>query len=218
MESRNQLIKIEVKEMAQRIEKTFMDYCEKFYLVPEKSICEELYITLSNAYSSNGSALCSNMLKCKIFEDIDVDKDTNFHMCMNYLKQAVFIVLTHYDWRLSSSTERTLRTIKNYSKEFLSSKDLEEINTLIKDISQENYIKGHKEFDKIKELFDLIKVFNVDVKKSDLLYVHELMGAKMFFELLESKISSITTIDDKYLKSTVCEYFSNNFEFYLCIE
>ena len=41
---------------------------------------------------------------------------------MNYLKQAVYIVLTHYSYDLANSTERTLRTIKNYSKEFLGQK------------------------------------------------------------------------------------------------
>lgn len=213
MESRKELMIKEVKEISQRIEESFNKYYEKFYLKPEKSVCEELYGTLSNAFASNGSSLCSNILKEEIFEGINKEKDTNFHMCMNYLKQAVYIVLTHYNSSLASSTERTLRTIKNYSKELLSLKNVIEINDLIKDISQENYIREHEEFEKIKELFDLIKIFNEDVKRRDLLYIHELMGAKLFFELLLSNVSSIDTINDKYFKSTVCEYFRNHFEF-----
>jgi len=215
MEIRKDVMSKEVEEIAMRIEKTFGKYFEKFYLVPEKSVAEELYNTLSKAYSSNGSALCANMLRDMIFEDIDVEKDTNFHMCMNYLKQAVYIVLTHYSYDLANSTERTLRTIKNYSKEFLGQKNIEEINALINDISQENYIKEHEEFCKIKELFDLINVFNENLKKRDLVYVHELMGAKMFFELFESKISTIDTIEDKYLKSNICEYLIDHFEFHI---
>lgn len=213
MESRKELMVNGVKEISKRIEKTFNEYYEKFYLKSEKSVCEELYKALSNAFSSNGSSLCSNILKDEIFEGINKEKDTNFHMCMNYLKQAVYIVLTHYNSSLASSTEKALRTIKNYSKEFLSSKSLEEINALINDISQENYIREHEEFEKIKELFELIRVFNEDVKKRDLLYIHEFMGAKSFLNLLESNILSIDTINDKYFKSTVCEYFMNHFEF-----
>lgn len=213
MEIRKDVMSKEVEEIAIRIEKTFGEYYKKSYLVPEKGVAEELYNTLSKAYASNGSSLCSNILKDKIFED--VEKDTNFHACMNYLKQAVYIVLTHYSYDLASATERTLRTIKNYSKEFLGQKNLEEINALINDILQENYIKEHEEFCKIKELFELINLFNENLKKRDLVYVHELMGAKMFFELLESKISTIDTIEDKYLKSNICEYLIDHFEFHI---
>ena len=67
------------------------------------------------------------------------------------------------------------------------------------------YLKLHNEYEKVNDLFDLY--WQIEEKYvNDIIY---LIGNKVILEEFYKKLSVIPTIEDKYLRSTVCEFFKD---------
>lgn len=202
MELAREVIVNEVKSIVERINNTLNEYYDKYYIYPERSVCKDIYSNLSRAYATNGKMQCSYVVKdTPLFNDFDNEDESKILIIC--VRNAVNMVLKNYNIDVADEVKNMIKVLRERSKNYLSDADFEKIDEISKELFFNRYAKAHNEYDKVKELFDI----NRERYSSDFRYVYELLGTKLLLEEFERRIEVIPTIEDKYLKSSICEYF-----------
>ncbi len=188
----------EKNNILERIDNTFREYYEKYYISPEKRICKKIYLNMSKALSLNGKILCKN--SSKDTENIEYYYDKK--ALIKCLYNVVELLLTHYNIELAECVGGMFRKIENDIKMGITEEEYRKIDPYLK-IGVEVYFMSHKEYVKIMDIFDLYEEIEFD----NWSYIDKVL--KEF----EEKILEIPTIEDKYLRSAICEYFKDGLIF-----
>lgn len=187
----------EKNKILQRIDNTFREYYEKYYISPEKSTCKEIYLNMSKALSLNGKILCKKSSKDTGNIEYYYEKEALIRCFYN----VVELLLTHYNIELAECVGEMFRKIENDIKMGITEDEYRKIAPYLK-IGVEEYFMSHKEYTKIMDIFDLYEEIELD----NWIYIDKVL------ERFEEKIEVIPTIEDKYLRSTICEYFKDFLE------
>lgn len=202
MELVKEVIVEEIKSIVKRINNTLNEYYNKYYIYPERSVCKDIYNNLSRAYASIGKMQYYHMINdAPLFNDFNNEDESEILIIC--VRNVVNMVLKNYNIDVADEVHNMIKNVKKHSKIYLSNADFEKIDEISKEIFFNRYAKAHNEYYKVKVLFDI----NKERYSSDFRYVYELLGTKLLLEEFERKIEVIPMIEDKYFRSSICEYF-----------
>lgn len=187
--------------LVRRINNDIDGYYREYYIYPKRSIFKDIYNNLYKAFTSHGKLVGSNLVIDTPFYDfVSKDEDEILIIC---IQNVVKIVFNNYNIEVAKDTTGILNKIQKYSKECISDIQYEMLSEIIHKISFFNYLKFHREYEKVKELFDIYDLIDEEYDND----IKLLLGNKILLEEFYRKLSVIPTIEDKYLKSSICEYF-----------
>lgn len=209
MQLNEELLKNSVSESVARINDIINEYYEKWYIKPEDKICESVYNNLIKAFESYGKYICSTYNKEGLFKEINKDFEDEGEMILQYLREAVAIVEKHYSCSLANEVQNLIVDLRGLCYRILGSSYIEEIDNLKHRIAHYNYLGNHTEYNKIKSLVETTKIFYRDIAYVELKRMHEIFGANFILKNIESELSVIPEIEDKYLRSTLLEFLKD---------
>lgn len=208
MQFDEELLKKSVSESVARINDIINEYYEKWYIKPEDKICESVYNNLIKAFESYGKYICFTYNKEGLFKEINKDFENEGEMILQYLREAVAIVEKHYSCSLADGVQNLIIDLRGLCYRRLDSV-YEEINNIKCRIAYYNYLENHTEYNKIKILVEITKIFYRDISYVELKRMHEFFGANFILKNIESELSVIPEIEDKYLRSTLLEFLKD---------
>lgn len=186
--------------LVRRINNDIDGYYRVYYIYPERSIFKDMYNNLYKAFTSCGRLVENNLVIDTPFDDFaSEDEDEILMICIKNIVQTVF---DNYNIEVAKDTIGILNRIQEHSKSYLTHIQFETLSKIIRKISFFYYLKSHKEYQKVEELFDIYDL--IDEEYDD---IRLLLGNKILLEEFYKKLSVIPTIEDKYFRSTICEHF-----------
>lgn len=195
--SRSELILI-----VERLQKTLDEYYSKYLFEPSAEVSQNVYSCLSSACASNGRLLCYYFASDRLFNiPKGNEKDKDF---MPYIREAVKIILENYNEELASDTEKIIRIMRSYGKEFMDSESIREMKELEQSLKLSKYIKSHRNFLDVERLLNIEKMI-FEVRETRPSYVHEIIGAVYILEQFEEELKKVPDIKDKYFRAAILE-------------
>lgn len=188
--------------LLRRINNDIDGYYREYYMYPERNILRELYSNLQNAFLSCGKLLGINLTEDTIFEEFASEDDSQIlKICFQNIAK---VILNNYNIEVADCIIKILNKIQVNCKKYIIDIDYETLSEIIFQISFYDYLKSHKEYEKVKDLFDLYDQMGGHVND-----ITHLIGNKVILEEFYKKLSVIPNIEDKLFRSTVCEYFKD---------
>lgn len=186
--------------LVRRINNDIDGYYREYYIYPEKSIFKDIYSNLNKLFTNYGNLVGSNLVIDTPFYDFaPEDEDEILMICIKNIVQTVF---DNYNIEVAKDTIGILNRIQEHSKSYLTHIQFETLSKIIRKISFFYYLKSHKEYQKVEELFDIYDLIDEEYDN-----IRLLLGNKILLEEFYKKLSVIPTIEDKYFRSTICEHF-----------
>lgn len=202
MFNKEQII-LDIDILLRRINNDIDGYYRDYYIYPERNILRDIYNNLQKASISYGRLVSTSLTEDTIFGEFASEDDSEIlKICFQNIVKAV---LNNYNIQLATNTIEILNKIQEDSKEYITDSDYEILSEIVLKINSLYYLKHHKEYEKVKDLFDLYR----QIYKKYVNDIRHLIGNKVILEEFYKKISVILTIEDKLYRSTVCEYFKD---------
>lgn len=186
--------------LVRRINNDIDGYYREYYIYPERKILKDIYSNLYKAFTSCGNLVGSNLVIDTPFYDFAPEEEDEILMIC--IQNIVKIVLDNYNIEVAKYTIGILNNIQEYSKKYLTHTEFGTLSKIIRKISFFNYLKSHKEYQNVEELFDIYDLLDAEYED-----IRLLLGNKNILEEFYKKISIIPTIEDKYFRSSICEHF-----------
>jgi len=196
-------IMFDIDILVRRINNDVDGYFREYYIYPERSILRDIYNNLQKASISYGKLVSTSLTEDTIFDYFTSEDDSEIlKICF---QNIVKIILNNYNIEVADCIIKILNKIQGHCKKYIIDIDYETLSEIICQMGVSKYLKLHNEYEKVNDLFDLY--WQIEEKYvNDIIY---LIGNKVILEEFYKKLSVIPTIEDKYLRITVCEFFKD---------
>jgi len=207
--------------LVEKINNNIDEYLKEYYISPDRNISQEIYNNLQKAYTAFGKLANEKSAKHTVFAGFGFEYASK--NLKEFVEEIVELILSNYDIKIANDTFRILSKLLFWTKDrgYLDYDKQKEISEIVNKIIFFSYLNSHKEYEKIKDLFDLYYLMSKNYRKGKKYLskkksfkenqksIKLLLRSKVFFEEFNKKLSVIPTIEDKHFRSNICLYFKD---------